>query len=195
MTDENQIDRRSVLKSMAAGATVLAGASGLGAATTGKAPVSRFERDAAVRGFESPEAMRSVLSDHEDMLETLAAEGLIESASVDALTLDPEGAVRDEGHEHVTAVRRTDGSVTAELKFTRATDEGVLTVGVRPETGTRWALHGEFDSKEPVVHDVSTMSCCSCCGYDRYCCGDWFCDTDCTCTEWCYECSCPDDCC
>ncbi len=196
MTDGNSVNRRSILKGVATGATLMAGATGAGTARGGKSPVSRVEHEAAIEGYADSRAVQAILAEHKDMLERLAAKGLVESASADGLFVNLDGDYRKDGHEQVTSVRRTDGTVTPEIKISRYVDGEVLTIGIRPETGVRWALQGDPDAEEPTVHeDVTTMACCSCCGYEKVCCDGCDC-TECICKcEWCYECTCPSGCC
>ncbi|WP_379793660.1 hypothetical protein [Halorussus aquaticus] len=167
-------------------------ASGVAGAKTGEASHTMADHEAAVAGYEAPESVREVVSDHEEALESLAEDGLIEATTAEDMTLDPDGPNRGEEYEYVDSNRRADGSVEPEIKITRMTDEGLLTFAIRPESGERWALLGERGSEPTVLDGATTLGVCDGGTCEKVCCDD--CCTPCFCSpgcdEWCYDCNC-----
>lgn len=161
--------RRRVLKAAAVGAASTIGVAGTAAA-----------RPAT---FESPDAMRDAFADHEDLLADLADRGLVEGATAAELTLDPAGAARADGHE-VVRRRWSSGGAVTEVKLVRRTDEGPLTVAVRPETGDSYAILGGESAE--VVEPLA--SCCIDC-FEVICCDS----VDGVCREYCTGCVCRCD--
>ncbi len=150
-------NRRRVLKAAAIGAASTIGVAGTAAA-----------RPAA---FESPDAMRDAFADHEDLLADLADRGLVEGRTAAELTLDPAGADRADGHEVVRRRWTGTGGAVTEVKLVRRTDEGPLTVAVRPETGDSYAvLDGEVvEPLDSCCPECTEVVCCSCCDEDGLC--------------------------
>ncbi|UPW01312.1 hypothetical protein M0R88_04210 [Halorussus gelatinilyticus] len=192
--DSNTIDRRSVLKKVATGATVMAGASGVAGAKTGDVSHTMADHEEAVAGYEAPEKVREVVSNHEDALESLAAEGLVEAEVAADLTVDPNGDMRGDENEHekVTSIQRADGSVEPEIKINRMTDKGRLTFAIRPESDVRWALLGERGSEPKVLDGATTLSVCDGGTCEKECCKWETCEDPCwgACVDWCYKCNC-----
>ncbi|MFC4550000.1 MULTISPECIES: twin-arginine translocation signal domain-containing protein [Halorussus] len=196
----NDINRRNVLKGLGAGAATLGGV-GVNAAAKGQPEVTELEgahADRVIADYDNPDAVRRVLAEHDDMLQELQQRGLLESADVDNLgvdtlsPLDPEGKTES---EQVVA-KKIDDTVTPEIVIGRKTPEGMLTIGIRPETGERYALvNSPEETKAEVLDDVTTMWSCSdpCC--DASCCPVDSCEpnTICACNDCCVNCSCGVD--
>jgi hypothetical protein len=172
------VERRGVLGGAAATVTAALGFSGTAAARSDQ-PVG-FHDYVSVPAF-GADAFEEVLGANDDMLAALADRGLLDARS--AADLDLDGLRTD-----AVGVQETDGSVTPELRVTRDLDDGrTLTLGFRPERDMRYALVGSGDGPTPI-QDVTTMSCCDCCSLEYVCCTS-------ACDSYCWECTCPDDCC
>lgn len=142
--EENSISRRSVVKSLGAGAATLTGvsaATGLGAASGGE------HGDA--------NGVEEVFAAHEDgLLTTLAEDGLLEGASVSALEtgrVSPAAVARDEeGTALLTP--STKGIEEPTLHSVKRTDEGVLTVIVRLKSGKAHAVFSPADAETAQLY-------------------------------------------
>lgn len=176
---ESGLNRRNVLKRVAAGATASVGFGGVAAASDGQRPSA------------SPEAFRAALEDHRDLLAALADRGLLESADPSDLRLEPSSELRSDGGERVRTSRSPDGRPITEFKLVRQTADGWLTVGVRPETNDSFAVLGTSENDTEVVS--SPESCCDSC-LRTYCCEYCAPEANCDCYEYCTTCDCTDPC-
>lgn len=163
-TDEDvssDTTRRSVLKAAGATAAVSLG----GVAASGSAAGRDIEPVAADRA-----AIEAVLDYRAgDLLEALAADGVIESADVSALDTRPASFGTVLSDRRGAAVVRDAG--VHRIQSTRRVDGGTLAVAVELETGEAYAFLRTDDGGHRVWNvdagrfgdDVSTQDCsCSC---------------------------------
>lgn len=164
-TGEQSLNRRAVLKNVAAGASVV-GFSGISAAHTDSATPSELERSfemkRAAEPFTDRDAVQRALSDHaEEVRERLAAEGISLSLSYD-------------GFDEVRSFPDSeDGVATAHIVAEQEDDTRRIELHVLPQADRTFAfvdkgsdasrLKVEGNSVEPMVYCETSTYC------DGYC--------------------------
>lgn len=154
--DGSSLDRRQLLRGVAAGGAALVGLPGTAAAT-------------GTETLDSADAVRDAFADHEDLLADLADRGLLATASAADLALDPYGGPRDGAREFVRTVPTPEGGWATEAVLVRRTDRGWLSVGVQPATGDRFAALRTEDGDTVTIEADCCSSCQSegCCEFDE----------------------------
>lgn len=197
--EDRSIDRRNVLKGVAAGATTTFAVSGTAAA--GTEGISRADIKQVTAPYRELNTVRQAFDDQRSLLEDVAESGYITEASVDALGLTElrEPAPEHDGEGVTYGAKEVDGKLTPEVRYFRNLDEGILTVAVFPDLDDGYAVLNPHDSDEPIeIQSVDAAACDSCgsnkccneCGYECCnCCGCEPCDQcfSCTCGM-CYTC-------
>lgn len=202
-------ERRGVLRAAAASVAAAFGFSTSATADSGRhKDITGIEAQKATREFRDPDSVRSVLRDHDDLFSQLSEGGHLDSGDVDELELDsitdPELGDSHDG-ERITAVQPSD-EVVPEIRLYRETDNGILTIGIKPESDSRYAAlnpHDDDESVEKLFSDMGTLSttcdnsCTESVCYEFWsdcCCGN----DNCTCYG-CYttmcQCECKSGCC
>lgn len=196
---DGSVNRRNVLKGVAAGAMTTVTASG---AVTADDGISRTEVERVTADYRELGAVQQAFDDQSELLEAVAEAGFIEEASVDALGLSElrEPAPEYDGEGVTYGAKTVDDELTPEVRFFRNLDEGVLTVAVLPEVNDGYAVLNPHERDNPVeiqsvdgealCGDCANNKCCQECGYECCnCCGCEPCDQcfSCTCGM-CYTC-------
>ncbi len=200
MADESSSDigRREVLKSAAA----TAGVAGLGSVATAESDrsLSRTEREEIVREYRDPSAARRAVNRQTELLEELAADGVLPEAEIgdlDTLTEPVDGVgervdVESFGEEHVPVV-----------KTFRRVEAGYLSVSVYPRQDTARAVLNPATDGEPVDQSdlvvygstpeptVCPTGYCLECTCELYCCQKGING----CLQYCEDCDCSCECC
>lgn len=164
--------RRSVVGGVLAAVGSIVGFSSVSAATRSSpsTDVSRMQERAVTAPFRSPDAVRDVFREHEDLLAEIADDGYLASGSADDLDLgnleDPSTGGTLDGVKFTA--RRFDGTVTPEIVLVRDYGDEVLNVGVFPETGERFYTVNSPDGPSTDTHYdcPSGTTCCDCCQPD-----------------------------
>lgn len=185
MREKSDIDRRTVLRGITAGAATTMGFSGAAAAQN-RSQVDDDEVERAVGEYQDSTTVTNVLSEHEDLLQKATdVDGLdISETAVDNLNVglasDTDGDV-DARDFHVSFnARRVDGDVTPTIHYQMVSDGGVFNVVVLPERDDRYAV---FDPEDGELREVEGPSAQNDCGG----CPD---NKECQCEYVCLSCSC-----
>lgn len=168
----SSINRRTVLRRTAASGA-LVGSSGIAAASpSAHGSLSASDVDEAVGPYKSALAVRVAVDEHADVLQDLASDGHIESASVDAMNLDDitlAGAAETLNSVSFTATE-VEGEVTPEIRIFREVAAGALTIGVRPGIDESYAiLNPDADDEEPTEYQSTLCDCDDCCNCPSCC--------------------------
>ncbi len=157
------MNRRTILKNAGAGLAATAGVAG--AANADGIDAEQLPRI-------DPDAVRTALADDPALLEELAADGVIETSSVDELDLDPSA------DDDVVVTGGTDGERDRVLSYTASVEGGELVVGVDPEADAAFAIHQRDGDR--ITYGPAEMSGCycsspCCCIPVCACCCQWTC--------------------
>jgi hypothetical protein len=206
---EQNSERRGFLRGIAASVTT---ALGLSQTASAQPPgITEAEAYEVTSELRSPEAVRNALSDQTELMETLYEEGYIDSPTAEAFEISSVSSFQDDEMEstHVT-VKEERGSAVAEIRHSIKTDEGVVTVGIWPDTGNSYAALSDGDESN-LIHEqiVGTSVNCSnectekgncsyeqvrCCPTGRFSCPDYPGDDE-PCYEYKCDCVCKSGCC
>lgn len=198
----NGLNRRNMLKGTAAG--MLAAVSATNAAAKREVELSAAEEADLLREYRSPKMADVAVHEQSDLLEELAADGVLESASIDGLdTLtEPSEGVGEEMLAH-----RVGDEFTPQIRIFRKTKAGYLSLSVFPEENEAYAIlnpvvNGEAFGEGHLEtygnpEDVNTQGCwlgyeCEDCNCYEYCCTY---DASGDCIQWCNSCDCTCVCC
>lgn len=157
------MNRRSILKNAGAGLAATAGVSGA-------ANADRTDLDHVPRI--EPDAVRAALAADSTVLDELAADGVVDSASVDELEFDASA------DDDVVVVQRTDdGEAARRLSYTASVDGTEVVVGVDAD-GEAFAIDDR--GNERITYGPAEMSGCycstaCCCIPVCACCCQWTC--------------------
>jgi hypothetical protein len=200
--ETTDVDRRTVLKSVAASAGV-AGLGSAAAAAESEGP-TESERAALLDEYRDPETVRAVVDAQTELLDELAADGVIDEARIDGLDelSEPSGPTGEE-----IAVEQLGQEYTPRIRLFRSVDSGYLSVSVYPEQDTAHAVLNPVEDGTPLGEDhlvqygslPEAMGSCTGPGQCQECdCSEVCCRRDPDygiCLEWCTECICDCVCC
>ncbi|WP_330633458.1 hypothetical protein [Halocatena halophila] len=187
------INRRTVLKKVAAGATISAGFAGNATATQRRGPSEQEIREATT-GYRNIESVRKAFANRPALLETIADAGLIEEASIDAIGIVNEPAKNGQSPEGIVYdAQPTEDGATPEIRVSRKFDDGLLVMAVRPEISDDYAAlipPGVEDDDDVIMLSEPAPKATMCGGCpDNKCCTETcgFCNCGC---DPCPSCTC-----
>jgi hypothetical protein len=195
---ESSPTRRSVLGTAGAAVGAVAASGVASAADTASFHAGLARAEELKGSYQSRAAVKAAAETHaSDLLGDLADRGLLDAGDASALALaEPTTSAaeyhaaldRGEPAVHVDAVETADGVLTAHVSASVWTDDGRLSVHLRPETGSAHAMLRDGDGGGTVFSDGdvgTTAECwyeCSACeknwcssdspyhAYENYCC-------------------------
>ncbi|MFC3956988.1 hypothetical protein [Halovivax cerinus] len=127
-----------------------AGMSGFATATS-TPDFTAEEAKQATRKYEDVEVLRDTIAAETELLRTVAAEGYIESATVDALGIESLGEPETDGGATVTVDPHSiEDGVTADLLVSWEVPEGTFIISVKPELDSAFAVIDTHGSEEIV---------------------------------------------
>lgn len=200
----NDLNRRNMLKGSAAGMLAAASTTNVAAAKQ-DVELSDAEEADLLREFQSVEMVDSAVHEQSDLLEELAADGVLERAQIDGLDSlsEPVDSVGEELTTYQIGER-----FTPQIKIFRRVEAGYLSLSVFPEENEAYALLNPVEDrsalgKEHLIEygnlpEADPQACwdpgqCQDCGdCTVVCCHR---DPQGDCTQWCNQCSCTCVCC
>ncbi|WP_135852168.1 solute carrier organic anion transporter [Halorussus salinus] len=183
MEENTNLNRRTVLQGIGAGAATTMGVSGAAAADNG---LRQKEIERAVEDYRDGMLVENIFANHADVLEKTIEIDEIElpSTSVGELNVglasDAEGDVEARNVHTSFNARRVDGEATPEIHYQLPTEGGMLNVVVLPELDDRYAI---FDPEEGDLKEIEGPSIQGSCGG----CPN---NKECQCSYECVSCSC-----
>jgi hypothetical protein len=155
--DEQQVNRRRVLRSI--------GAAGAAVAATGRAAGAPGISDAHMESVREPyndiTTVRSLVRNEQELLEAVASAGHIDDASIDALGVETLGepASERDGFAEV-GVRRDGRGLTADVRVVNSFEDGRLQVSIEPEYDRAFALFTDAESgTSSLVYSTNYCDC------------------------------------
>ena len=157
---EPSANRRRVLRAAAAGGLPL-GAVGTASASSG---LSTGEIEGVVGEYRDVGVVRSTFAGEQALLEAVAAEGYIDSPTVDALGVQTLGASAGPADARVgVTAREIEGEQTAALTVRKPVEGGTLVFAVRPGVDKSFAVFEPTGGEgEVIAGDLETAGCKSC---------------------------------
>lgn len=176
--DDSTINRRNILRSAATGTAATATLIGTATARSSDTEagfVSDEEIEEATEQYQNPGTVRREFKEQTDLLESAYEEGYLESPSVGALDIGPEG---DDTVEYDAF--RQNGTIVPEIRVKKDIDEETLVLVVRPEQDSTYAyVDTETTGFSTATEDeIVTIQSCNCW------CKDGGCDDNEECVCW-----------
>lgn len=206
MSNKNntRLSRRRILKGAATGALVAfvpasASANRENVHRSQRYRLTKAEEESLLRDYRDPNVVHDAVHRQSDVLEALAADGVIEAATIDDLEELTEPSADTDGE--ILTTNQLGDRHTPRINVIRRVEDGYLSLSVFPEEDTAHAVmtpEGDGDLAKygslpkPEADCDSSLGLCETCDCQTVCCIE---NDDGTCIAKCDQCDCYCECC